>query len=76
MTPDKWILLGVLVNLTSTGVILYCLHRNYTITKENLSLAEKIGRAMELMKELRDMLGEDLRDPFSPGNVREKEVRH
>jgi hypothetical protein len=44
--------------------------------KENLSMAEKIGKVMEVMKELRDLIGRDLEDPFDAGNDRQKEVRH
>jgi hypothetical protein len=43
--------------------------------KENLSMAEKIGKVMEVMKELRDLIGRDLEDPFTVGDA-DKEVRH
>jgi hypothetical protein len=76
MTTEIWITVAILANLASVAGILYCLRRNYTITKENSSLVEKIGKAMVMMKELRDMLDRDLHDPLTAGNVRQKEVSH
>ncbi len=71
-----FILMGGALNFVAACVVLWVSLRNCKIHAENLSLTDKIGKAMTMMKELRDMLDADLHDPFSPGNVREKEVRH
>jgi hypothetical protein len=68
--------LGGLTNLAAACVVLYMARRNYMVHAENLSLVEKIGKAMVMMKELRDMLDRDLDDPFTAGNARQKEVSH
>ena len=48
---------------------------NSTMHKENLCMAEKIGKVMHVMKQLRDLLADDLEDPSTVGDAH-KEGKH
>lgn len=69
-------LFGGLFNCVAACIVLWIALRNYKVHAENVSMIEKIGRAMKVMRELRDMLDESLDDPLTAGNDRQKEVRH
>jgi hypothetical protein len=70
------IAIGGTLNFVGACLVLRASIRNCTMHGENLSMAEKIGKAMVMMKELRDMLDKDLHDPLTAGNARQKEVSH
>lgn len=67
--------LGAVINLVAACLVLRAAHRNSTIFEENLSMSEKIGKVMHMMKQLRDLLDDDLGDPLTVGDA-DKEARH
>jgi hypothetical protein len=73
---EAFIVMGATLNLVASVIVMRATIRNSIMHAENLSMAEKIGKVMALMKELRDLIGRDLEDPFDAGNDRQKEVRH
>jgi hypothetical protein len=73
---ETFLVLGAVLNVVASTIVLRATILNSTMHKENLSMAEKIGKVMEVMRELRDLIGRDLEDPFDAGNDRQKEVRH
>jgi hypothetical protein len=73
---EAFLVLGAVLNVVASTITIRATIRNSIMQRENLSMAEKIGKVMLLMKELRDLIGRDLEDPFDAGNDRQKEVRH
>jgi hypothetical protein len=72
---ETFLVLGAVLNVVASTITIRATIRNSIMHKENLSMAEKIGKVMEVMKELRDLIGRDLEDPFTVGDA-DKEVRH
>ena len=67
--------LGAAFNVVAAILVLRGSLRNYTIFEENLKITEKIGKAMRMMKQLRDLLDGDLEDPLTVGDA-DKEGKH
>lgn len=69
------IAMGATLNFVAAILVLRASIRNYTMHGENLCMAEKIGKVMHVMKQLRDLLADDLEDPSTVGDAH-KEGKH
>lgn len=78
MTPNVvaiMIVVGASLNFVAACLVLRASIRNFTMHGENLCMAEKIGKVMHVMKQLRDLLADDLGDPSTVGDAH-KEGKH
>lgn len=67
--------IGATLNVVAAILVLRASIRNHTMFEENLSMAAKIGKCMTVMKQLRDLLADDLEDPSTVGDAH-KEGKH
>lgn len=67
--------IGATLNVVAAILVLRASIRNHTMFEENLSMAAKIGKVMIVMKQLRDLLADDLEDPSTVGDAH-KEGKH
>lgn len=69
------IAISTTLNFVAAILVLRASIRNYIMHGENLSMAEKIGKCMTVMKQLRDLLADDLEDLSTVGDAH-KEGKH
>ena len=67
--------IGATLNVVAAILVLRASIRNHTMFEENLSMAEKIGKCMTVMKQLRNLLADDLEDLLTVGDAH-KEGKH
>ena len=63
------------LNLVAAFLVLRMSIKNHVMHEENLSMATKIGKCLEMMKQLRDLLNDDLEDSLTAGDA-SKEGKH